>query len=54
MDNKGYEILAMIKSCSDRMKKEHDKSLEKVFKQLAEKNLTLNKDKCEFKKSMEF
>ena len=28
--------------------KEHDKNLEKVFKRLEEKNLLLNKEKCEF------
>ena len=31
-------------------REEHDKNLKKVFKRLAEKNLTLNKEKCEFKK----
>lgn len=30
---------------------EHDKNLEAVFKRLSERNLTLNKDKCEFNKS---
>ena len=32
-------------------REEHDKNLEKVFKRLAEKNLTLNKEKCEFNKT---
>ena len=31
--------------------KEHDKNLEKVFKRLEEKNLTMNKDKCELNKT---
>lgn len=30
---------------------EHDKNLEAVFKRLSERNLILNKDKCEFNKS---
>ena len=32
-------------------REEHDKNLSKVFKRLAEKNLTLNKEKCEFNKT---
>ena len=31
--------------------KEHDKNLEKLFKRLAEENLTLNKNKSEFNKT---
>ena len=45
-DYKGSETIVFGQN-----REEHDKKLEKVFKRLAEKNLTLNKEKCEFNKT---